>query len=386
MAGTVSLHVWLFAVADVAAGALAAFGLRLVLRRLSRRAERARWRLNSLILTLLRTVLPWGAALAGVWSGILILPLTRGWRTDTDHALLAAAVLIATLGLARMTAEAVRAGALSHAGTSGSATIFVNIGRVLVLIIGLMVMLDSLGIAITPLLTALGVGGLAVALALQDTLTNLFAGVNILASGKVQPGDYILLGQGQEGYVVDTNWRNTTIRQLPDNVLIVPNATVATSVITNYSRPRQDMSVLVRVGVAFDSDLEHVERVTCEVAREVMETVEGGVAGHEPAVRYSAFGDYSVDFSVILRTSEVTAQYLVVHEFIKRLHRRYQQEGIKIPFPELAITSARAPGRAAADRIAPRSRPAPGAATPAGPPPPRSPAPAPVTAPPGSPS
>jgi len=283
---------------------------------------------------LLRIVVPWEIAVAGLWSALLGLPLTRGWRTDTDHALLAAAVLIATLGLARMTAEVVRAGALSHAGTSGSATIFVNIARVLVLMIGALVMLDSLGVAITPLLTALGVGGLAVALALQDTLTNLFAGVHILASGKVQPGDYIQLtgaAGGIEGRVVDTNWRNTTMRQLSDNLLIVPNATVATSAVTNFTRPEQDMAVIVALTVGYDSDLEQVERVTCEVAREVMGRVDGGVADGEPLVRYSAFGDLGVKFSVILRTTEVTAQYLLVHEFIKALHARYEADGITIP-------------------------------------------------------
>lgn len=355
MTGQVSLHVWIVAAADVTAGVLAALVLRLFLRRLSRRAERTRWRINGLILTLLRTILPWGVAVGGLWSAVLVLPLTRGWQTDTDHALLAAAVLIATLGLARMTAEAVRAGALSHAGTSGSATIFVNIARVLVLLIGLLVMLDSLGVAITPLLTALGVGGLAVALALQDTLTNLFAGVHILASGKVQPGDYIQLANGLEGYIVDTNWRNTTIRQLSDNLLIVPNATVATSSITNFNRPKQEMSVLVDVGVAYDSDLEHVERVTCEVAREVMTTVEGGVPGHEPTVRYKAFGDSSIRFSAILRTTEVTAQYLIVHEFIKRLHVRYQQEGIRIPLSASSLELPQLPQ----PRLAPDDRPKP---------------------------
>jgi small-conductance mechanosensitive channel len=331
--GPVSLHEWIVAAIDIAAGVLAALVLRLALRWLARRAQRTRWRADDMVLALLGSVAPWGAIVAGVWAAVLGLPLARGARSDADHVLLAAVVLIATLGIAGVTTKVVRAGALSHAGTSGSATIFVNIARVLVLVLGLLVLLESLGVAITPLLTALGVGGLAVALALQDTLTNLFAGVHILASGKVQPGDFIQLDNGMQGYVVDTNWRNTTIRQLPDNLVIVPNATVAASVLTNYNRPQQEMSVRVQVGVAYDSDLDHVERVTCDVGREVMQGVEGGIRGHEPFIRYHTFADSSINFSVILRAREVTAQYLIVHEFIKRLHRRYQLEGIQIPFP-----------------------------------------------------
>ena len=254
--------------------------------------------------------------------------------------LLAAVVLTVTFGLAKVTSEIVRSGALSHSGTSSSATIFVNITRVVVLTVGLLILLDSLGVAIAPLLTALGVGGLAVALALQDTLTNLFAGVHILASRKVQPGDFIQLDNGMEGHIVDTNWRNTIVRQLPDNLVIVPNAKLAASILTNYHRPEREMSVLVQVGVSYDSDLEHVESVTREVGRDVMRTVEGAVPGHEPFIRYHTFADSSINFSVILRAAEAPAQYLIIHEFIKRLHRRYRDEKIQIPFPIRTIVPA----------------------------------------------
>lgn len=210
-------------------------------------------------------MLPWGAAIAGVLVAALRLPLSAGYRGDADHVLVGAVVVVLTLGASRAVVDLVRAEALSRSGTSGSATIFVNIARIVVIIIGVLVLLDSLGIAIAPLLTALGVGGLAVALALQDTLSNVFAGVHILASRKVIRGDFIQLDNGMEGYVVDTNWRNTTARQLPNNIVIVPNATLASSVVTNYHQPEQETSVSVAVGVSYDSDLEHVERVTCEV-------------------------------------------------------------------------------------------------------------------------
>ena len=89
----------------------------------------------------------------------------------------------------------------------------------------------------------------------------------------------------------------------------------------------------MNVGVDYDSDLEHVERVTCDVARDVMRTVPGAVAQFEPFIRYHTFGESSIDFTVILRASEFVDQYLVKHEFVKRLHQRYRQEGITIPFP-----------------------------------------------------
>jgi small-conductance mechanosensitive channel len=336
----VSLHQWITAIIEVAAGALAGAGIRLTLRWLARHTPARHWQEDDPIFALPRLVLPWGAVIIGLWAAALTLPLNSGARADANHALLALAVLAVTLGAARVAADAVRAGARAHSGVSVSATIFVNIARVLVLSIGLLILLASLGVSITPLLTALGAGGLAVALALQDTLTNLFAGVHILASGKVRPGDFIQLDSGQEGYVMDTNWRNTTIRQLPDNLVIVPNATLAAAIMTNYHRPEPATSVTVQVGVAYDSDLDHVELVTIDVGREVMREVDGAVPVHEPVIRYHTFGDSSINFSVLLRTSEVTRQYLIVHEFIKRLYRRYRIEGIDIPFPIRTIVPA----------------------------------------------
>lgn len=332
---------WITVAIAVAAGVVVAGVLRAALRRLGRQAERTSWRGDDVVLSLLHSVLPRGAVIAGVWVAALRLPLSAGYRNDTDHALAGVVVVVLTFAVARTVAELVRGGALSRSGTSGSATIFVNIARIVVIMIGALVLLDSLGIAIAPLLTALGVGGLAVALALQDTLSNLFAGVHILASRKVLPGDFIQLDNGMEGYVVDTNWRNTTVRQLPNNIVIVPNATLASSVVTNYHQPERETSVSIPVGVSYDSDLDHVERVTCEVGLEVMRDVDGAVPAHQPFIRYNAFADSSINFSVILRATEVTNQHLIKHEFIKRLHRRYRAEAIEIPFPIRTVVPAR---------------------------------------------
>ncbi|CAD7782745.1 MAG: Small-conductance mechanosensitive channel [Candidatus Methanoperedenaceae archaeon GB50] len=174
---------------------------------------------------------------------------------------------------------------------------------------------------------------MAVALALQDTLANLFAGLHIVATKKVRPGDYIKIETGEEGYVTDITWRDTTIRQLPNNIVIIPNSKLASAIVTNYYFPERELAVLVQVGVSYDSDLEKVEKVTIEVAKEVMQEVSGGVPEFNPFIRYHTFDDFSINFTVILRAKEFVDQYLVKHEFVKRLKKRYDQEGIEIPFP-----------------------------------------------------
>src|SRR5437764_1007357 len=133
--------------------------------------------------------------------------------------------------------------------------------------VGGLVLLSSLGIAITPILTALGVGGLAVALALQDTLSNLFAGLHLLADKPIRVGDYVRLSaESVEGHVVDVGWRSTRIRMLQNNIVVVPNKRVAESIITNYDLGETRMAVLIRVRVDYDADAELVERVLVDEA------------------------------------------------------------------------------------------------------------------------
>jgi small-conductance mechanosensitive channel len=214
---------------------------------------------------------------------------------------------------------------------------FANLTRFLVLVVGILIILESLGISITPILTALGVGGLAVALALQDTLSNLFAGIHVIASGQLKPGHYMKLGSGEEGYVRDITWRYTTITTLQNNTVIVPNAKLASAIVTNYNIPNEEMSISVDIGVSYESDLEKVERVTIEVARGVMKDVHGGVTDFEPAVSYYKFGDSGIYFNVALRARAFVDQYAIKHELIKRLHKSYRDEGIEIPYPARAI-------------------------------------------------
>lgn len=321
----------------LAAGLLAAFLLRMLLRWLGRHATRTRWSGDDVIVDALRTLVPWCAVAAGASAAAAVLPLTGTVQRHVNQILTVLLIFVATLTAARVVAGLVRSVTQSRAGVAGSVTIFVNISRVVVLALGCLIVLQALGIPIAPLVTALGVGGLAVALALQDTLANLFAGIHILASKTVQPGDYIKLSSGEEGYVVDINWRQTTIRSLSNNLVIIPNGKLAGTNMTNYARPEEELTLLVQVGVGYDSDLEHVERVTLEVVDEVMTDVEGAVPEHEAAVRFHTFGDSRIGMTVILGVGEFSDQYRIRHEFIKRLHKRYLAEGISIPAPRRTV-------------------------------------------------
>ncbi len=208
-----------------------------------------------------------------------------------------------------------------------------KIVNLVVLSVGILVVLNQLGVKVGPLLAGLGIGGLAVALALQDTLSNLFAGFSVVLDRPIAVGDFVKLESGEEGFVEEIGWRNTKIRMWANNVVIIPNAKLVQSVITNYYLPRQEMSVYISCGVSYDSDLEKVERVCIEVGKEVMSRVPGSATDWTPVVRFKEFGDFSINFIVVLRVKDFGSQYALHHEYVKALHRRFAEEGIEIPFP-----------------------------------------------------
>jgi len=198
---------------------------------------------------------------------------------------------------------------------------------------GLLMLLDMFGVSITPVLASMGIGSLAVALALQPSLENFFSGLQVISDKTIATGHYVKIEGGEEGYIEKIGWRSTYIRQLANNIVIVPNKQMVNARIINYYYPSTELGVQVGVGVHYDTDLEHAERVALEVAKDVMLNVAGGVPASEPNVRYSAFADSCVEMKVNMRASEYDFGRLVQHEFIKRLHKRFAQEGIVIPYP-----------------------------------------------------
>jgi small-conductance mechanosensitive channel len=171
-------------------------------------------------------------------------------------------------------------------------------------------------------------------LALQDTLSNLFAGFYVSLSGNIRPGDYIKLDSGDEGYVTDISWRSTTVRALANNLIIVPNAKLAQAIVTNYHLPEKRMSLLIPIGVSYDSDPEQVERILVEEAKRGAQDIPGLLAEPAPFVRFiPGFGDSSLNFTLICQVAEFVDQYLAQHELRKRIFKRFREEGIEIPFP-----------------------------------------------------
>jgi small-conductance mechanosensitive channel len=309
-------------------------------------------RLTESALQILRKRLPWWSLLIGAWLSAGYWPLTPEGHLLVGRTAFVLGACSVTLALAALASQSVDTyGALIGPALPVS-SLTRNVAWALIAVLGLLVILNGLGLSITPMLTALGVGGLAVALALQEPLANFFAGLFITLAGQIRVGDYVKLDSGQEGYLVDFSWRSTRLRMLANNLIVVPNSKLAQAIVVNHHLPSQDLAVLVEVGVDYASDLRHVERVVVDVGRDVMHEVAGGVPEFEPFIRYHTFGDSSINFTVILRAKEFVDQYLLKHEFVKRLHTRFNDEGIVIPFPIRTIAHREAAPDQRAERVA----------------------------------
>tara|TARA_B110001454_G_scaffold11760_1_gene10831 strand:+ start:13376 stop:14440 length:1065 start_codon:yes stop_codon:yes gene_type:complete len=214
-----------------------------------------------------------------------------------------------------------------------STTMFTNFVRIAIYIIGTLIILDALNISITPMITALGLGGLAVSLALKDTLTDVFAGLHILLSKKVQVGDFIQLDTGDMGYVQNISWRNTIIMERTNNIIHIPNTRLSSAIIKNFDSGDPSFSVKIPIGVGYSSDLEKVEKITKEVIEKIQSSMEETNNNYEPTMRFQNFGESSINLMVYFRGNRYGDQNPIIHQFIKTLHKRYAEEGIEIPFP-----------------------------------------------------
>ena len=208
-----------------------------------------------------------------------------------------------------------------------------RVATTLVYGLGALLVMDRLGLDVTPLVAGLGLGGLAVALAIQPTLANLFAGTYVMTEGVIAPGDYIELENGIGGYVVDVGWRSTRIRTWSNNLVVVPNSRFAETIITNYQAPSPPVNVFLTCGVAYESDLYHVETVCRQVMDDVLDSSDAAVKEFGGWFGYESFGDSNVDFWLFVQAKSRLASFDLRTVLVQRLHQRLKEEGIVINYP-----------------------------------------------------
>jgi len=290
-----------------------------------------------IILSLKKPSIFWCCAIA-IHIGISTSKMSEKYSILANKIIEILIILSITIALANLLVKILRNYIEEEKLSLPTSGLFYAILKITVYIIGFLIILNLLNISITPIITALGVGGLAVALALQDTLSNLFAGIHILIEKTIKIGDIIKLEGGQEGIVEDITWRTTRLRTISNNLIVIPNNKLSQSVVINFSMPEKPMTISIPISVSYSSSPSKVEEILMDELKRAKEEVEGIFKEKEPIVRFSpGFGESSLDFTAFVFVSEFSKQYFVQSELRKRIFERLKKEGIEIPFPQRVV-------------------------------------------------
>ena len=332
---------WRFALVFVAVFAAASLARRIIFRGLGRLAARAEGPIYDALLTALRRpALYWVILLA------LVTAVADLDEADVPHriahafsvAILVLLTISMALALARLTIVL-----MQHSFRRSAASIRITtLTRTLVYLFwgipALLLVLHSFGFEVTPALATLGVGGIAISLALKDTLANLFAGFYVSLSGQLDKGDYIHLDSGAEGYVVDIHWRVTTLRTSANNLVLIPNSKLAEAIVTNYSQPAKQLTASIAYSVHYDTDLELLDRAVLEEARSAVGLVAGVTDQPAPQnLLMPGFGESSLDFTLLVGVTQQEDERAVADYLRRRLLERFRKDGIRIPYPTRSI-------------------------------------------------
>ena len=290
--------------------------------------------LDDEILHALKKPIYLAAIIAGIYFSILHIGAIEPYRGIVNKLMVVVAAIFGAYTLSRFINTILSWYALQLAKKTKTdidkhfIPIIRKIVSIFLYVLSVVVILDQLGVKVTALIASLGVASLAVALALQDTLSNFFAGIYIIADKPIKPGDFVKLETGEEGFIEDIGWRSTKVKMGSGNILILPNSKMAQSRVINYNLPAKETCFSVQCSITYDGDLEKAEKVTLRVAEKVMK--DRSVKDFTPTVFFQSFGESTIVFTVSLKASEVKEKGLITHDFIKALSKEFRKEGIEM--------------------------------------------------------
>jgi len=208
-----------------------------------------------------------------------------------------------------------------------------RVGRITIGVIGAMIILDHFKVDIKGLVAVLGVGSLAIALAAQETLSNMIAGFIVMVDRPFRKGDRVILGDGTTCDVYEIGMRSTKFLTFENTLVIVPNAELIKMIINNLTYPEPRIRVKVDVGVAYGSDVDKVEAVLLDIAQKH----DNVLPDPPPTVFFTELADSSLNFSIVGRVQHVADQWPTTLELRKQIYQRFNAEGIEIPFPQRVV-------------------------------------------------
>jgi small-conductance mechanosensitive channel len=207
--------------------------------------------------------------------------------------------------------------------------LFKKLSNIIVYFAGVMILLQTWSLDITPLLASAGIAGFVIAFAAQDTISHLFGGVSIYFDKPFKAGDRIQLESGEIGDVLEIGIRSTRIKTFDETVIVIPNSKIASAKIINYNQPETKIKTKVQIGVAYGSDADKVKKILLDIA----ENTEGVEKKPAPSVHFLELGEYALQFLVVAWVNSPKDQFSVKTKINEEIYRRFREEGIEIPYP-----------------------------------------------------
>jgi MscS family membrane protein len=313
----------------------------LVGRMLSRAARRTGVSIDEGAIKALKRPLTYAFFLAGAYAAVQRMPEPGRWAGRPDHAIYATAVALVSLALVRAYGILLAFYSQSRRGevlTTEFGPLLAKLDRIVIVLLGVIAVLNNFGVNVQSLVVSLGVGSLALGLAAQDTLANMFAGFTLMLDRPFTLGDRIQLATGEVGDVETIGMRATEIRTLDETFLIVPNSSLTKDRLVNLSRPSRAITVRMEVGVAYGSDLSLVKRILREAAL-ASEYVD---PERPPLVLVARFADFFVGVQLVFWVRDYSEQGLARSQVHEEAYRRLREAGIEIPLPTRRIIQERA--------------------------------------------
>ena len=205
--------------------------------------------------------------------------------------------------------------------------------RIVVFLLAALYVLDTWGVAVGPLLASLGIAGIAIAFALQNTLGNIFGGISIILDKSIKVGDVVKIGQDISGTVLDVGLRSTKIRTWDNEVMIMPNGKLADSTIQNFVLPEPSARVIVEFGVAYGSHIEKVKKV----AFASLKGIPGILKDPAPFCNFDAMADSAMIFKLFFYVEDYSIRFNRKEKVICALYNNLNKARIEIPFPQRVV-------------------------------------------------
>ncbi|MDO6461280.1 mechanosensitive ion channel family protein [Granulosicoccaceae sp. 1_MG-2023] len=328
------VEMWLIAIAVAfAVFSLLKLALGLVSRRLERLSARTQTRIDDGVIRVLRKTRWWMLLLLAVNAGALFVDLPGSGRTVLQNTLVVAGLIQAGLwastalqfylGLQREKQIRDNPGSVTALNAVGI------LGSVLLWLAVLLLALDNLGVDVTALIAGLGVGGIAVALAVQNVLGDLLASLSILTDKPFEVGDFIQVDD-LSGSVEKVGLKTTRVRSLSGEQLVFSNSDLLASRLRNYGRMYQ-RRVQVQIGVTYDTPRDKLEAIPGMIR----EAISGQGQTRFERAHFTGFGDFSLNFESVyyVQSGDYTLHMDIQQAINLQIHKAFEEAGIDFAFP-----------------------------------------------------